>query len=850
MSQGQAVTPFRVVTNSFEIRRLPIKPFYHYDAVIIKKDSRGDKPCPRQRCAQVIDRLQDSHPEIFNPRASYDGYRNMFSSHQFDDGQYTVQFGPRSVFEIKIMNVSTIHTADLMRFTTREGAADPLIAQNTIPVTLLQVIVSQGPHLAHNFSLHAKSFYEERNAFDLANKGIQGWRGYFQSVRPVLGRFIINVNTTAAAFYKPGKLTDVAPDAVNLRDRRTLIQRVNTDDRVFEELRRFYKGVVVSVEPNGLRKKITNIVRSAGRQVFDRDGAQITVECYVQRPVVVQEYWAEHHNIMLRWPDAFGVQVGYRDGIFPAEVCTVVAGQRYKKKLSPEDTAAFIDKTKTRPDQKMREIRQAVSGQVGPLNYAHSSWMLDAGIEVSTNPIHLEGHILPTPMVQYGSGPLKVGGGAWNVMRQRLVNPARVDRWGVVLFDDSPGIKDRANEFLQMLVRNMSQLGIQFTSPPVKESGEPADAWSSLKRTWHKAVSDLPPMRNPDGSLRADADGDPLMPRPSFILVVLPANAAELRKQVKQWGDVKFGIVTQCVRGGKYDKPNGRDQYCNNVALKINAKLGGVNNHARPGTATANLMKEAMFVGDLVASMDPNATKYHVYVAAQPPRQEIITDMARMLRDAIRDYGNLRQALPAAIVIYRDGVSEGEYAKVEQEEIRSIEATIKDVSREYKELHNYTRPIHLVFIVVGKRHHNRFFPEDKSQGDRSGNCPPGLVVDQGIVHSKYIDFYLLSHTAIVGTSRPSHYVVLRNTPNVGADRLHELSYALCHVYASATRAVSIPAPVYYADRVCARVADFQFHPSLYEDDHSTDGGTDTPFPLEKWKQGLGLSRLTQQMYFL
>jgi len=34
--------------------------------------------------------------------------------------------------------------------------------------------------------------------------------------------------------------------------------------------------------------------------------------------------------------------------------------------------------------------------------------------------------------------------------------------------------------------------------------------------------------------------------------------------------------------------------------------------------------------------------------------------------------------------------------------------------------------------------------------------------------------------------------------------MQALSFALCHVYARATRSVSIPAPVYYADIVCAR----------------------------------------------
>ena len=124
-------------------------------------------------------------------------------------------------------------------------------------------------------------------------------------------------------------------------------------------------------------------------------------------------------------------------------------------------------------------------------------------------------------------------------------------------------------------------------------------------------------------------------------------------------------------------------------------------------------------------------------------------------------------------------------------------------------------------------------------------------------------------------------------------RLQQLSYALCYVYAISTRSVSIPAPVYCAfslasnvdvhadelradadvrdprphdgenanifallQRLCSRVADFQFRPELYNDDGSTDGGRARPgepapeFDLKAWKDGLGRSRLANQMYFL
>jgi eukaryotic translation initiation factor 2C len=67
----------------------------------------------------------------------------------------------------------------------------------------------------------------------------------------------------------------------------------------------------------------------------------------------------------------------------------------------------------------------------------------------------------------------------------------------------------------------------------------------------------------------------------------------------------------------------------------------------------------------------------------------------------------------------------------------------------------------ITLIVVGKRHHVRFFPRTREEGDqRSGNCFAGTVIDSDVVNPVEFDFYLLSHGGILGTSRPAHYNVL------------------------------------------------------------------------------------------
>jgi len=59
-------------------------------------------------------------------------------------------------------------------------------------------------------------------------------------------------------------------------------------------------------------------------------------------------------------------------------------------------------------------------------------------------------------------------------------------------------------------------------------------------------------------------------------------------------------------------------------------------------------------------------------------------------------------------------------------------------------------PPKLTYLVVVKKHHTRFFPNAKD-ADRSGNCPPGMVVDIDIINPIDYDFFLQSHGGLLGS---------------------------------------------------------------------------------------------------
>lgn len=144
---------------------------------------------------------------------------------------------------------------------------------------------------------------------------------------------------------------------------------------------------------------------------------------------------------------------------------------------------------------------------------------------------------------------------------------------------------------------------------------------------------------------------------------------------------------------------------------------------------------------------------------------------------------------PERILVFRDGISEGQYAAALQYEHNAIVTACSRILTGY-------RPLILV-CVCARRHNTRFFCTDGGQmTDRTGNLPPGLVVDRTVTHPFAFDFFLQAHAGLVGTARPTHYICLLDELGITPDQLQQLCNALCYSFARCTRSVSL-VPVCY-----------------------------------------------------
>ena len=66
----------------------------------------------------------------------------------------------------------------------------------------------------------------------------------------------------------------------------------------------------------------------------------------------------------------------------------------------------------------------------------------------------------------------------------------------------------------------------------------------------------------------------------------------------------------------------------------------------------------------VVASMDAHPSRYSATVRVQQHRQEIIQELASMVKELLIQFYKSTRFKPERIIFYRDGVSEGQFQSV------------------------------------------------------------------------------------------------------------------------------------------------------------------------------------------
>ncbi|KAK7450614.1 hypothetical protein VKT23_012924 [Stygiomarasmius scandens] len=849
---GTAGQRTKAIVNALEMTARDDMMIYHYDAT-------PEKTYPPRLNVQLIKTLQhDTAPQVFDPAGAYDGKKNLFMPHRLDLGpgdskEFNVVLPanghpsdrPPPVYRVKITFAAEINTTVLHRFTQGQQTQDE---QVLTAIQALNVIIRADPIMNHPFNV--RSFYPINGNRKAVGYGFELVRGYFQSVRPAIGKILLNVDITTGLFFRPGPLIEVALDFFSRRggDPQLLTIRKGFTPKMRHSLQRFLSGVRVTVSPSN-RVVTINKLTEGGADAYQfqlREGGE---------RITVAEYFRRQQNRPLQYPAVLCILTP-KGAAIPFEKCTVIPGQIARKQIPPELTKEMVDFSRKNPAERMDSIRQGVQ----MLAYGQSEYIRNFGLNVHANGgfPEVDARIIKPPKLRYGPGSkqptLDPRKGQWNMLDKRFVKPMDITRWVVVIFESqnrmNPG---RVQGMIKDYIEACRTVGVTVheKDPIMRYANGQGNVTEQLKDAGKACVNK-----------NRGAGG------PDLLLVILPEHGGELYPAVKHFGDCTMGVATQCLNSVKCFRAN--DQYWKNVCLKTNPKLGGINvipepsstpilsdpnnptiimgadvMHPAPGSSTPSFTA-------VVGNVDTGVAKYVATSNVQESRVEIIADLYDMAKSILLNYKQYREAeekiasnrsAPKRLIFFRDGVSEGQFTQVRDQELDILKRVCADLKINVK----------ITFIVVGKRHHYRFKPPEGGQADRSGNMPAGTVVDQGITHPVEFDFYLQSHAGLIGTSRSAHYNVLYDDNNFNVDPLQDLCYTLCHVYARATRSVSIPAPVYYADIVCARAKN-HFDPTgnLSMSDTATQLSGSAAGDLQSYKDAYKqvAGPMARRMYFM
>uniref|UniRef100_A0A3Q2PVF6 Protein argonaute-1 n=1 Tax=Fundulus heteroclitus TaxID=8078 RepID=A0A3Q2PVF6_FUNHE len=740
--------------------QIPKIDVYHYD-IEIKPEKR-----PRRVNREVVDTMvRHFKMQIFGDRQpGYDGKRNMYTAHPLPIGRDRV---------------------DLEVTLPGEGK------DQTFKVSLQWVSVVSLQMLLEALSGHLNEVPEDSvQALDVITRHLPSMR----YTSPLLSA------VSATAFYRAQPVIEFMCEVLDIQNINEQTKPLTDSQRV--KFTKEIRGLKVEVTHCGQMKRkyrVCNVTRRpASHQTFplQLENGQ-AMEC------TVAQYFKQKYSLQLKYPHLPCLQVGQeqKHTYLPLEVCNIVAGQRCIKKLTDNQTSTMIKATARSAPDRQEEISRLVKSNSmvgGPDPY-----LKEFGIVVHNDMTEVTGRVLPAPMLQYGGRNKTVATpnqGVWDMRGKQFYAGIEIKVWAVACFAPQ---KQCREDLLKSFTDQLRKIS--------KDAGMPIQGQPCFCKYAQGADSVEPMFKH----LKMSYVGLQL------IVVILPGKTP-VYAEVKRVGDTLLGMATQCVQVKNVVKTS--PQTLSNLCLKINAKLGGINNVLVPHQRPSVFQQPVIFLGAdvthppagdgkkpsiaaVVGSMDGHPSRYCATVRVQTSRQEVIQDLTNMVRELLIQFYKSTRFKPTRIIYYRGGVSEGQMKQVAWPELIAIRKACISLEEDY-------RP-GITYIVVQKRHHTRLFCSDKAERvsvslrSRGSVCAPRLTAIR-----------LVRRWGRAGTSRPSHYHVLWDDNCFTADELQLLTYQLCHTYVRCTRSVSIPAPAYYARLVAFRA---RYH--LVDKDHDSAEGS-------------------------
>lgn len=788
--------------NSYEVTQLPQVTVHQYDVTI---GSGSEKRVVQNKVWRSKTRIQATGDKVI-----YDGNKLAWSLEDLgtkkimvdldvEDGKGPSQDG-KNAFRVHLIPTKKLDLGALKAYMDGRIQYNVNVME---AINFMDHLLREGPSRNPNLVPIRRSFFSRDGARQDLGSAVEVFRGVYQSMRPAQGnKMIINLDVAISSFWKPQPLLSAILDKTRWNDALTAqkkLQSANEKSAVRKFLRRL--SVKAAYLGNPFPDKLWSIedianVTAASHKIKWRN-PQTGKE--TGEMVSVAAYFARKYNVQIKYPNLPLIEMTKKMKgepiYFPIEVLVLVENQRYGAKLDEYQTAAMIKFAVSRPHDRRQAIEQGKSW----LKWDQDSFIKAYGLRINKDQMTTQARILPSPGITFGQRTkIEQPGtkGRWDLRGKTFFspNPQELASWGIgffpgrIRFDTS-----QMERFAMDLVKQYRGHGGVVSNPRPHMMSLSADAGIAVNELYQ-------------------ATGNKFNLKPQMLVLVVQSKDSQHYLRIKKSCDCRFGVVSQVMQAAQVMK--GNPQYLSNVLMKFNAKLGGstsvVHPHATSGfngkftvptvfigadVSHASPGSEQPSMAALTVSFDRHAARYAAGCQTNGRRVEMITErnmrqiLGPLLQTWMSDVGGGRP--PAQIYYMRDGVSEGQFVQVMQEEVPHIRAVLNKLAGG-----SWTGK--LTVIIASKRHHIRAFPAKGPDSDQNGNPLPGTLIERDVTTPQEFDFYLYSHIALQGTSRPVHYTVLHDEANHPPHVLQNMIYEHCYQYMRSTTSVSLHPAVYYA----------------------------------------------------
>ncbi|KAK2508067.1 hypothetical protein MC885_008648 [Smutsia gigantea] len=626
-----------------------------------------------------------------------------------------------------------------------------------------------------------RNFYKPSETLEIPQHKLSLWPGFAISVSHFEDRLLFNADVS----YK------VLRNETVLEFMTDLCHRTGTSSFT-QTCEKQLLGLIVLTRYNNKTYRIDDIDWSVKpvHTFRKRDGTEIT---YV-------DYYKQQYNITLsdlNQPVLVSLLKSKRHDNMEAQMAHLMPELCFLTGLSNQATSdsqimrAVAEETRLSPLERQQHLARLADDiqRNKDARFELETWGLHLGCQMS-----LTGRVVPSEkilMQDHVCQPMSAADWSKDIRTCKILHAQSLNKWLIICSNKAENVTEN---FLNCLRRVGSSMGFNVDYPKIIKAQEnPAAFFNTIQKNV-----------NPDTQL---------------VMCILPSNQKNYYDAIKKYLSTSCPVPSQCVLVRTLNKYGMMMSVATKIAMQMVCKLGG------ELWAVEIPLKSLMVVGidickdefskgmmvvGFVASINLRITRWFSRCILQTTATDVADCLKvfmtgsknRAMGGALDKWYKYNHGLPARIIVYRDGVGDGQLKTLIEYEVPQLLSSVKEASSNTSS--------RLSVIVVRKKCMPRFFTEMNRMVQ---NPPPGTVVDSEatrpewqVLFENWYDFYLITQAACRGTVSPIYYNVIYDDNGLKPDHMQRLTFKLCHLYYNWMGLIRVPAPCQYAHKLTSLVA--------------------------------------------